>query len=239
MGTSADYSAPPNWSNIKSKVTRSGTRLPTARKSSELIRDYISTSGGSRRMSSGRGQLGNGTTARNVARSLGGFVSGVARDGLDATLRNHGLGEFVGKSVTEIVLGIMTFCGGTDGEIDSVDARNALSETMDELCKDATTPEELESILEATMTSDALGELLMAYFGNYFHEQFCRVFFAQLERKHGDHRAKSYLEAIKDFIRSSLENVTLGLELSKIDWFGNEGKQISQTIMQNTLTVFE
>lgn len=239
MGTSTDFSAPPNWSNIKSDVTRSGGGGLTPAKSRDLLRDYISTNGGYRQMSSGGGQLGNGRTARNSARSLGGFVSGVARDGLDATLRNHGLGELVGKSVTEILLGVVSLCGGTDGEIDSVDARNALSDTMDELCKDAETVEDLGALLAAQMNSDALGTLLMAYFGNYLYEQFCRVFFAQLEKKHGGQGATSFLGSIKDFIKSSLRNHTLDMNLSKIDWFGNEGGRIAQTIMENTLKVFE
>lgn len=239
MGTSADYSAPPNWSNMKGDVTRSGGGSLTPAKTGELLRDYISTNGGSGRMSSGGGQLGSGATARNAARSLGGFVSAVARDGLDATLRSHGLGELVGKSVTEILLGIVALCGGTDGDIDSVDARNALSETTDELCKDAETADELAALLEAQMNADALGKLLMTYFGNYLYEQFCRVFFAQLERKHGDQRAASFLDSIKDFIKSSLRNKTMDMDLSKIDWFGNEGTQIAQAIMANTLTVFE
>ena len=209
MGTSADYSAPPNWSNVKGEVTRSGGRTLTPTRSRDLVREYISTSGGSSRMSSGGGGLGTGATARNAARSLGGFVSAVVRDGLDAALRGHGLDGLVGKSVTEILLGIVAVCGGTDGDIDSVDARNALSETMDELCKDAATADELAALLEAQMNADALGRLLMTYFGNYLYEQFCRVFFAQLQKHHGDQRTASFLGSIKDFIRSSLANETV------------------------------
>jgi hypothetical protein len=239
MGTSADYSAPPNWSNIKGNVTRSGGRTVTPAKARELIREHIATNGGSGRMSSGRGQLGNGATARKVAQRLGGFLSSVARDGLDAALRSNGLGDLVGKSVTEIVLGILTLCGGTDGDQDSVDARNALSETMDILCKSASTPEELGAFLEAPVNANALGKLMMIYFGNYLYQQFCRVFFAQLIKKHGDQRATSFLREIKDVITSNLENATVNMNLATIDWFGNEGKGIAKTILQNTLAIFE
>lgn len=239
MGTSADFSAPPNWGGMKGDVTRSGHQPLTPAKCQSLLRDYVSQIGGARSVASGSGSLGSGSTARNAARSLGGFISSVGRDGLDSTLRANGLQDLVGGTVTEILLGILSLCGGTDGEIDSVDARNALSDTMDELCKDTTTPEELEAILQGQASAEALGTLLVAYFSNYLYQQFCRVFFAQLEKKHGFDVAASYLASIKDFIHSSVKNETVGQDLSKVNWFGPEGERVTQTIMRNTLAVFE
>lgn len=239
MGTSADYAAPPNWSSVKGDVTRSGGRSLTPVKSRELLREYVSTSGGASRMSRGAGQLGNGGTARHAARSLGGFIAAVARDGLDSALRDSGLQDLIGKSVTETLLGIVSVCGGTDGDIDSVDARNALSRTLDEICADAATPDELEAILRSQMSGESLGALLMAYFGNYLYEQFCRVFFGQLIKKHGDVKATSFLESIRDVIKSDLKHRTLGLNLTQVDWFGREGDAMARMIMQNTLAVFE
>jgi len=239
MGTSADFSAPPNWGGMKGDVTRSGHQPLTPAKCQSLLRDYVSQSGGARSIASGGGSLGSGSTARNAARSLGGFISSVGRDGLDSTLRANGLQDLIGGTVTEILLGILSFCGGTDGDIDSVDARNALSDTMDELCQNATTPEELEALLQGQMSADALGTLLIAYFSNYLYQQFCRVFFAQLEKKHGLGVAASFLSSIKDFIHSSVKNETVGQDLSKVNWFGPEGEQVAHTIMQNTLAVFE
>lgn len=239
MGTSADFSAPPNWGSMKGDVTRSGHRPLTPAKSQSLLRDYVSQSGGARSIASGGGQLGSGSTARNAARSLGGFISSVGRDGLDSTLRANGLQDLIGGTVTEILLGILSLCGGTDGDIDSVDARNALSDTMDELCQNIATPEELEALLQGKADADALGSLLISYFSNYLYQQFCRVFFAQLEKKHGLDGAASFLSSIKDFIHSSVKNETVGQDLSKVNWFGPEGERVAQTIMQNTLAVFE
>lgn len=239
MGTSADFSAPPNWGGMKGDVTRSGHKPLTPAKCQSLLSEYISQGGGARGISSGGGQLGSGSTARNAARSLGGFISSVGRDGLDSTLRANGLQDLIGGTVTEILLGILSLCEGMDGDIDSVDARNALSDTMDELCQNVATPEELEALLQGKTNAEALGSLLIAYFSNYLYQQFCRVFFAQLEKKHGLDGAASFLSSIKDFIHSSVKNETVGQDLSKIQWFGPEGERVSQTIMQNTLAVFE
>lgn len=239
MGTSADFSAPPNWGGMKSDVTRSGHQPLTPAKCQSLLSEYISQGGGARGISSGSGQLGSGATARTAARNLGGFVSSVGRDGLESALRANGLQDLIGKPVTEILLGILGLCGGTDGDIDSVDARNALSDTMDELCQNAATPEELEKLLQDHANADALGSLLISYFSNYLYHQFCRVFFAQLEKKHGFDGAASFLSSIKDFIHSSVMNETVNQDLSKVNWFGPEGERVAQTIMQNTLAVFE
>ncbi|OYW24889.1 MAG: hypothetical protein B7Z55_00890 [Planctomycetales bacterium 12-60-4] len=158
---------------------------------------------------------------------------------MDSALRSSGLENLVGKSVTEILLGIVSLCGGTDGDIDSVDARNALSTTMDEMCKDVATPDELEAILTTQMNGDGLGELMIRYFGNYLFEQFCRTFFGQLVQKHGDLKATSFLDSIRDVIKSDLAHRTVGSDLTKVNWFGREGNQIATAIMKDTLAVFE
>jgi len=239
MGTSTDFSAPPNWKNLKGDVSRNGGTAPSPEKARDLLRTHVATNGGSKRISSGRGQIGTGRTAKNIARSLASFVSSVSQSGLEKTLRDNGLGELIGRSVTEIFVGIISLCGGTDGDMDSADARNALSTTMEELCKEAISADQLEALLAAQMDGVSLGSLLIKYFGNYLIEQFCRVFFGQLVKKHGDAQAHSFLQQIRDVIKSDLEHRTVGKDLSKIDWFGREGSQIASAIMQDTIAVFE
>ena len=96
MGTSADFSAPPNWGGMKGDVTRSGHRPLTPTICQSLLSEYISQSGGARSISSGSGPFGSGSTARSAARSLGGFISSVGREGLDSTLHANGLQDLAG-----------------------------------------------------------------------------------------------------------------------------------------------
>lgn len=239
MGTSADFSAPPNWnSDLKGTVTRTGGQRPTPAKVREILGEYISSNGGSSGMSSGGGRLGSGATARGIASSLGGFVSSVARDGLDNALRSAGLTDLVGRPVNEVLLGLVARFGGKGGDVDSVDAREALSTTMQELCRGIDSPEELGNLLSNQVNEDWLGSLLMNFFANYLYEQFCRVFFGQLITKHGDVQARSYLSAIRDVINSDVARQTVGMNLSGVDWAGSQGRAIAQTIMQNTLAIF-
>lgn len=239
MGTSTDYSAPPNWGGLKNKVTRAGRKQLTRKKAGQLLRDHLGLSGGAAGLSSGRGSVGSGHTARSIAGAFAGFVSQVANVGLAETLRQNGLPELVGRSAQETLLGIMNLCGGTDGSIDSVDARNAFSRTMDELCEGSTTADEVEADL-ATLTDGAtLIDLLMTFFGYYLYEHFCRVFFKQLIQKHGEQRAASFLADILDYIKSSLRSHTVDRDATAIDWFGPGGNRLVAEIMQDTLTVFE
>jgi hypothetical protein len=183
--------------------------------------------------------LGAGRTSQEVARSFGSFITQVGNVGLAEALRQNGLQDLVGRSAHEILLGIVSLCGGTNGSIDGVDARSALSRLTDELCKEAETADEVERILTAQADGTALGELLMNFFGFYLYEQFCRVFFKQLVQKHGEQRAESFLGEILAFIHSALRNQTLGLDTSKINWFGPDGERMTTTIMRQTLEVFE
>jgi hypothetical protein len=183
--------------------------------------------------------LGSGRTSHKVAQRFAGFVSQVGDVGLAEALRHNGLEDLIGRPVQEVVLGVLGLCGGTNGSIDAVDARSAQSRLMDELFKDTETAQDVERILTAHADGAALGELLMKFFAYYLYEQFCRVFFKQLVQKHGEQQAESFLGDILDFIQSALRNRTLGLDTSRIDWFGSEGSRMTTTIMQQTMEVFE
>jgi hypothetical protein len=239
MGTSTDYSAPPAWGSLKAGVTRAANQALTPVRAGELLRDHVANNGGAQRIASGGGVLGGGRSAQHVARNLGGFISQVANVGLTETLRQNGLQELIGRPASELLLGILGFCGGTNGSIDAVDARSAASRLTDELCTHTQTAEDVERVLKAQADGAALADFLMKFFGYYLHEQFCRMFFAQLVKKHGEQRAESFLGDILDFIQSALRNHTLGMDVSGIDWFNSQGNQIITTIMQQTLEVFE
>lgn len=239
MGTSADYSAPPSWGDLKGAVTRAGHHRLTPAKARKFLRDHISHNGGSSGIVSGRGQLGSGGTAKQIARSFGGFVRQVADAGLAEALRQNGLQELIGRSAQETLLGMLSLCGGTDGSIDSVDARNAFSRTMDELCGDAVTAGDVEAVLGTLTDGIRMAELLISFFANYLYEQFCRVFFGQLIQKHGEQKAELFLSDIFDYIKSRLQNHSVGQGATGINWFGQDGERLSNQIMQDTLIVFE
>jgi hypothetical protein len=205
----------------------------------EVLSEYVAQSGGARGGSQGGGPLGRSGAAQNAARALAGFVSLASGVGLDEALRQSGLGDLVGKPVTDIILGLVDHCGGPGSAIDEVDARNATSRLLHEILDDAPDPAAVDVVMKELGQGPRLAELLERFFGYCLYEEFCRVFFERLVKRHGDDRARSFLGDIFDFIRSALANHVLGVDVTGIDWFGKEGRRIADNIMEQTLQVFE
>lgn len=239
MGTSTNYSAPPKWGTLKGNVTKSGGKSLSWFKAAKLIRNHIRNNGGSRSIVTSGGVLGAGRTSQRVARNFAGFVSQVANVGLTEALRLNDLGDLVGRPTSELLLGIVNRCGGTNGSIDAADARSALARLMEDLLQQAETPEEVEEVLTENAIGSALTHLLMNFFGYYVYEQFCRVFFEHLVKKLGEQRAEALLREILEFIHAAVRNTTLDMDVTEIEWFGAEGARISSSIMQLTMEIFE
>lgn len=239
MGTSTNYTTPPQWGPLKSGITAVAGRVPTQTRIADLIREHIATNGGSSKIATEGGVLGAGGASQHIAARLGGFVSQVARVGLAETLQERGMSELVGRPVNELLMGIISLCGGTNGSLDASDARSALSRLMDRMLAHAKDAAEVEAILNTVARGASLATLLVEFFAFYLYEQFCRVFFEHLVARHGHQRAESFLSDILDFICATLRNYTLGQDVAEVDWFGPEGERLSSSILQLTLEVFE
>ncbi len=238
MGTSSPYSAPASWAGLKGEVTRAAAGALSRTSAAKIVRRYVRENGGAKEISRGRGtSVGSGRAAAAVARALGGFVSNVATVGLDEALRRARLDALIGRSAVEILDGLLDRLGGPASTIDEVDARNALASVRATILEDATTPAEIEAILVEQAAS--LENLLAQFIGFYVYEQFCRVFFERLVQRHGEAKAESFLDQIRDFIVSTLANRTPDRDLTKIAWDGTEGRNLIREIMETTLSIFE
>ncbi|MBI1830513.1 MAG: hypothetical protein HYR84_03570 [Planctomycetes bacterium] len=253
MGTSTGYSAPPSWGPLKSDVTRvAGNGRVSTASAGQLIQDFIWHNGGASAMARGGGPravgvggaggghgggtVAGGRAARAVAGRLGGFISDVGRVGLDEALRGSGWADLVGRPVQEILAALLDRLGGQASTIDDVDARMALSCLQDKYFADAATAAELEQRLSGQVGQIEI--ILQDFFGFYLFEVFCRVFFERLVQRVGEARANSFLDQIGDFIKSTLANRAAGRDLSRINWAGSEGQEITSDIMETTLNVF-
>lgn len=241
MGTSAAYSAPPSWGDLKTDVTRgAGAGSLGPDKARELVQSFIDHNGGATAISRGVGRRGGsvakGKSARAAAARLGGFIADAGRVGLEQALRDAGWDDLVGRPVEQILSALLDRLGGDATTIDDVDARMALARFQEKYFADATSVQELEDKL--TEQAPNLDAILLEYFGFYLYEVFCRVFFERLVQRVGETRANSFLGQIGDFISSALANATARQQVSKIDWAGEEGSRITSDIMEATLNVF-
>jgi hypothetical protein len=241
MGTSASYSAPPSWGELKAQVTRAASTGSASQDSAlKILGSHIRHNGGARAIARGEsrcgGIVGSGRAARTVAGRLGNFIADVGTYGFNEALRRVGLVNFIGRPVQEVLNALLDNLGGPASTIDDVDARTALSKLQDKMLENAADAADVERILTAQATQ--LESVLQDFFGFYLFEQFCRVFFERLVQRVGETRAHSFLSDIEDFVRSTLANRTVGLELAGVDWAGPEGQAIISNIMETTLTVF-
>lgn len=235
MGTSAAYSAPPSWGDLKGQVTR-GAKSPNLNNDTieRLVHSFIDHNGGSTTIARGSsgGTVAKGTAARSIASRLGGFLTSVDQVGLDQALRDAGWGDLVNRPLHEVLPAILDRLGGPSSTIDDVDARMALARLQTQYFT-ADTKNELEQKL-----SDQAGNLetvLQDFFGFYLYEVFCRVFFERLEQRVGETTAQSFLDQIEAFIVATLANRTADRDIRTIDWSGQQGREMTMEIMETTL----
>jgi hypothetical protein len=240
MGTSTNYKAPTSaqWSGLKGRVTRIARHgRPNKDDAQNIVRGYIEANGGPSRFATTGGSIGVQKAGQAVASNLGGFIRSVSSMGLRNTLDQIGV-ELAGKSVSEIVIGLLDYLGGPASTIDEVDARNALSDLREELFHDAQTLEDLERVLNERSSDAMLRDLLILFFGQYLYHQFCRVFYDRLMNRLGLGQTEAFLDGMKDYIQSTLRNHTIIRDIGTIDWNGAEGQQLAQEIFRETLEVF-
>jgi hypothetical protein len=204
----------------------------------EGLGDYIAKNGGPAGIARNGGVHGGSLAGQRVARNIGGFFSTVSSVGFERALREYGFGDLKGKSVQEIISNLQDKLGERSSSGDDADAVMAASDLFEEILKNAQTYEETEQILTDLCEEDKFCPLLMQYFGFYIYEQFVRVHYSLVVSKIGNEQAETFFVRIKDYIVEELKLRVPVHQVSKIDWNGQMGKSLIQSIHQQTLDVF-
>jgi hypothetical protein len=265
MGTSRGYKMPTggSWTPLKNDATDfvqgSGSAEITA---SSLITDFIRATGGlagllrghggaiplsggtkgagsKKTGGGGAGGAGTGTSAAvGTARNLGGFLSSVADVGLEKTLRERGLESAVGKSASDVTDTLLDEFAGPASTLDNALARESLAEIRDEILNEAETFEDVEKQLNAAIDELGIFGILASFFGHYIFKMFCRNFYEEWVKKVGETKATSSLKEIEEYVRSSVRAKLTGRSVTTADWKKDEGKQVTETVLTETLEVF-
>ncbi len=266
MGTSRGYKMPTggNWTPLKNDATDfvqgTGSKDITP---ANLLFDFIRAIGGvkglvrghggsapsagggqaaggaSKGSSGGGGGSGGGTSAAvGTAQNLGGFLSRVGEVGLEESLRERGLDDAVGKSASDVSDALLDEFAGPASTLDNALARESLAEIRDEILTDAETFEDVEKKLDTAIDELGIFGILASFFGHYIFKMFCRNFYEEWVKKVGDAKAASSLAQIKEYIVSSVRNKLTGREVATVDWKKDEGKQVTEGVLKETLEVF-
>jgi hypothetical protein len=265
MGTSRGYKMPTggNWTPLKNEATDfvqgTGSKDITP---ANLLSDFIraiggvkglvrghggsapssgggQAAGGSSKRAGGTGGGGGGTSAAvGTAQNLGGFLSRVGEVGLTESLRERGLDDAVGKSASDVSDTLLDEFAGPASTLDNALARESLAEIRDEILTDAETFEDVEKKLDTAIDELGIFGILASFFGHYIFKMFCRNFYEEWVKKVGDAKAASSLAQIKEYIVSSVRNKLTGREVATVDWKKDEGKQVAEGVLKETLDVF-
>ena len=190
--------------------------------------------------SGGGGAAGGAGTSAAVgtARNLGGFLSSVADVGLEKTLREKGLESIVGKSASDLTDTLLDEFAGPASTLDNALARESLAEIRDEILRDAETFEDVEKQLNAAIDELGIFGILASFFGHYIFKMFCRNFYEEWVKKVGEAKAGTSLKEIEEYIRSSVRAKLTGRSIAAADWKKDEGKQVTENVLKETLEVF-
>jgi len=190
--------------------------------------------------SAGGGPGGGGGTSAAVgtAQNLGGFLSRIGEVGLEETLRERGLDDAVGKSASAVSDTLLDEFAGPASTLDNAIARESLAEIRDEILTDAETFEDVEKKLDTAIDELGIFGILASFFGHYIFKMFCRNFYEEWVKRVGDAKAARSLGQIKEYIISSVRNKLTGREVATVDWKKDEGKQVTEGVLKETLDVF-
>jgi hypothetical protein len=187
----------------------------------------------------GGGGTGGGTSAAvGTAQNLGGFLSSVADVGLEQTLRDRGLEGVVGKSASDVTDALLDEFAGPASTLDNALARESLAEIREEILSDAATFEDVEKELNAAIDGLGIFGILASFFGHYIFKMFCRNFYEVWVKKVGEAKAGASLKEIEEYIRSSVRTKLTGQKVTSADWKKDEGKQVTENVLKETLEIF-
>jgi len=202
-----------------------------------------SGSGATRTSAGTKGATGGGaatvtSAAVGTARNLGGFLSSVADVGLEKTLRDRGLESVVGKSASDVTDALLDEFAGPASTLDNALARESLAEIREEILSDVATFEDVEKELNAAIDELGIFGILASFFGHYIFKMFCRNFYEEWVKKVGEAKAGLSLKEIEEYIRSSVRTKLTGQKVTSADWKKDEGKQITENVLKETLEIF-
>ena len=201
------------------------------------FKNLIRTGGGSKKVSSGKSKS-LGRAGRNSARKIVSFFSGVSQNGLQKELDKIGFGSLTGKSVQDIINHLLVYTSGTNTGMDETAASKASCEVFEELAAQTGNDiEEFEKLLQESVDSNGLENILCRFWGLYIFEHLSQRFAEKIEQQKGTEISKETFKIIKDDIIGRIEVLNKHRPIKEIDWNGNEGFKEIDKIFESIINI--
>jgi len=238
MGTSSSRSAPKGgkWQKVKATLTQY-----TAQKGmgvigpSNVYNGYVSAVGGIEDFSS------SSKSGIQTAQRLANFLGNVLNLGFTESLKKEGLADLIGKSVNEVLTGIIDKLAGFGKLLDQIIARSALLEVLAELFeKEIDEYNELEKDLTTSINSEKLVELIQLFIAEYIYQRLLNDLVDRIENKAIDSdEVRNREKELKEFIIRLVNFDLSGKDPLKIDWLGKEGNDLIERNIKASLEQLE
>jgi hypothetical protein len=244
MGTSSPYSSPSSadWSVLKGNLTRLTKNPSNSNLQSKVISQFIEAIGGTSGFSSSNkiGEKGgsfSSASARKTAQNIADFFSSVQSNGLQQTLDDTNLSNLKNKNIDDIKEELVDYFSEPAINGDSISARKAAEKTLDEMLENIETIEDMEK----SLNSIELENFLCTFFANYLNALFYRTFEEEYNNKNNvnPHDAARILKHIEQDITERVKSCQIDKDLSKIDWKNQEGQNIIQEILKDSLELLK
>jgi hypothetical protein len=213
-----------------SHLARSGARNDSRTRG--LGRRFVNSLGGSRRAAAST------VAGRESARRLGGFLSGVVRDGIVRTLERLDLRSYIGQSVSALLAALARTLAPSGATVDDATAAVAYHETMAELI------EKLDLDVDGITAFDRMDEELVrstmeSHVANVVTTRLLHVLSAELE--HGavsPERAVEVEREVRDYVASAVILEFGRQPITDLNWDSPAATRLIERLFQQGYEIF-
>lgn len=196
------------------------------------LRQYVRARGGASNASKAA-MTGKGTT-----KSLGGFLAGVARQGVRATFEAIGLGHLVGRPLVEVVVSVIDFIAPVGSTLDDAISRRAANATLKEIVAIYNLEDNFQNL--DNITADGVREAIVISVGNHIYERFLLLVQKALEQAEINKKDVLRVERqTKTYIRRRLQIDLSEYDVLNLDWNSGQGKQVIDQVFLEAHEILE
>lgn len=220
-----------SWQRARRSFNRavsSGSRESFRKSARDYVRASRGASGAARSSSSGK----------RVTAAFSGFLSSAAGAGLQAALRSIGIGDVLGRDVSEVLAAISNALAPDGASKEEVAARDAVNETLEHLSERFIDEGRDLTALES-MTPQDIAAAIEYCVGAYVYNRWLGDLGAKIEQ--GDVKPTEAVRVereMRDFIRETVRFDLSRIDVMRFDWRGEPGRQVVETIYRDAYSLF-
>lgn len=220
------------WRSAKASLGKysrgSGYRTEACRKAA---RGYVKALGGSRRAAR------SSAAGRSATASLASFLTGVASNGLDATLRTLRLSAFVGKDAESVFAAVINAICPDGSAREEVAARESVNDALWQLYADLA-PKDGNLDQLNSLTSQQVESTILTSVVAYIYRRWLGDLGIKIEQNAVSASNAVKLERqMRVYIRDSVKLGLEGKSALTVDWRGKDGRALVESIYQEAFSL--